>query len=88
MSQTKLAYVFFLFESIVCLETKKMVLVPLMCLDGRRDLTPPCAKQKNSFAVEISQVALSRTEQRVWREDLAPLDVLITTAAVATAGRG
>ena len=49
----------FLFEGIVCLETKNMVLVPLMRLDGRRDLSPSCAKRKNSFAVEISQVALS-----------------------------
>ena len=58
ISQTKLAYVFF-FEGIVRLETKNMVLVLLMRLDGRRDLPPPCAKRKKSFAVEISQVALS-----------------------------
>ena len=67
----------------MCLETKKIVLVLLMRLDGRRDLPPPFAKRENSFAVEISQVALSRTEQRVWREDLAPVDVLMTAAAVA-----
>ena len=47
----------FLFEGIVYLEIKKMVLVPLLRLDGSRDLTPLCAKQKKSFAVEIYQVA-------------------------------
>ena len=88
MSQKKLAYVFFLFEGIVCLETKKMVLVPLMRLDGRRDLPPPCAKRKNSFAVEISQVALSVLDRRVWREDLSPVDVLMNAAAVAMTGLG
>ena len=31
----------------VCLETKKMVLVPSMRLDGRRDLPPTCAKREN-----------------------------------------
>ena len=40
------------------------------------------------FVVDISHVALSGPDRRVWREDLAPLDVLITAAAVATAGRG
>ena len=72
----------------MCLETKNMVLISLMHLDGRRDLPPPCAKREKSFAVNISQVALSGPDQRVWREDLAPVDVLITAAAVATAGRG
>ena len=52
-----------------------MVLVPLMCLDGRRDLTPPCAKWKKSFAVEIYKVDLSGPEQRVWREDLDSVEV-------------
>ena len=65
ISQKKLAYVIFLFEGVVCLETKNMVVVLLMCLDGRRDLSPPCAKRKNSFNVEISQVDLSGPEQRV-----------------------
>ena len=65
-----------------------MVLVSLMCLDGRRDLPPPWAKQKKSFAVEIYQVALSGTDWRVWREDLAPVVMLITEAAVAMAGHG
>ena len=88
MSHTKLAYVIFVFEGIVCLETKNMVLVPLIHLDGRRDLPPPCAKRKNSFAVEISQVALSGPEWRVWREDLALVDVLMTAAAVAMVGFG
>ena len=48
---------FFVFGK-VCLETKKMVLAPSMCLEGRQDLTPPCAKRKKAFAVEIYQVAL------------------------------
>ena len=78
----------FLFVEMVYLETKKMVLVPLMRLYGRRDLSPPCAKQKKSFAVDISQVALSGQDRRVWREDLAPVFMLITAAAVETAGRG
>ena len=88
MSQTKLAYVIFLFEGIVFLETKKIVLFPLMSLGGRRDFPPPCAKQKNSFAVEISQVALSGLERIVLREILAPVDVLMTAAAVVMAGFG
>ena len=40
------------------------------------------------FAVEISQVALSEPERRVWREDLTPVDVLTNAAAVAMAGFG
>ena len=72
----------------MCLDTKKMMLVPLMRLDGRRDFLPPCNKRKNSFAVEIYQVALSRPEQRVWREDLAPVDMLMTADAVAMVGFG
>ena len=72
----------------MCLETKKMVLVPLIRLDGRHDSPPPCAKRKNSFAVEISQVALSVLDRRVWREDLAPVDVLMNAAAVAMTGLG
>ena len=59
-----------------------------MRLDGRRYLPPPCAKQKISFDVDISQVAFSGTDQIVWREDFSPVVVLITAAAVATAGRG
>ena len=88
MSHTKLAYVIFLLEGIVCLETKKMVLVLLMRLDRRRDLPTPCAKQKNSFAIEISQIALLGPERRVWREYLSPLGVLMTAAVVAIAGFG
>ena len=72
----------------VCLDTKKMVLVPPMSLEGIWDPPPPCAKRKNSFAVEIYQIAFSGTDRRVWREDLAPVVVLITAAAVATVGRG
>ena len=72
----------------VCLETKKMVSVTSTRLEGRRDLPPPCARHKNSFVVEIYQVALSGTNWRVWREDLAPVMVSITVAAVARTGRG
>ena len=88
MPHTKLAYVIFLFEGIVFLDTNKMVLVLLMRLDGRRDFPPPCAKRKNSFAVEISQVALSGLDRIFWREDLATVDVLMTASAVAIAGFG
>ena len=65
-----------------------MVLVLSMCLEGRRVLSPPYAKRENSFAVEISQVSFSGLDQRVWREDLAPVMVLITATAVATVGCG
>ena len=70
----------------MCLEKKKMVLVPLMRLDVRRDLPPPCAKRKNSFAVNISQVALSGPDRRVSTEYLAPVDMLMTAALVVTTG--
>ena len=86
-SQTKLAYVIFLFGDIVCLETKNMMSVPLMRLDGRGD-SAILRLSGNVFAVEISQVALSGTERRIWREDLAPVDVLMTATAVAMAGFG
>ena len=65
-----------------------MVLVLSMCLEGRRVLSPPYAKRENSFDVEISQVAFLGTDQRVWREDLEPVMVLITASAVEMAGRG
>ena len=78
----------FLFEGMVCMETKNIVLFPLMCLDGRCDLPPPCAKWKNSFAVDISQVALSGADWRFWREDLASVDVLMTADVVAMVGLG
>ena len=72
----------------MCLETKKMVLVPLIRLDGRRALPPPFAKRKFIFAVKVSQVSLLGPDRRVWREYLAPVDVFIAAAAMATAGRG
>ena len=46
------------------------------------------ALRENSFAVEISQVALSGPERKVWREDLVPVDMLMTAATVAIAGFG
>ena len=88
MSQKKLTSVIFLFVGMVCLEKNKMALVPLMRLDGRRDLPPPCDKREELFAFKISQVALSGQDRRVWRENLAPADVLFTASAVATSGRG
>ena len=63
-----------------------MVLVPTARLEGRRDLPPTCSRRKNSFVVKISQVALSGPDWRVWREDLAPVMVSITAAAVARTG--
>ena len=83
-----MADVFVLFEGTVCLETNKIVLLPLMRLDGRHDLLPPCAKRNNLFAGYISQVDLSGPERRVCREDLAPVDVLMTAAAMAMEGFG
>ena len=71
-----------------CLETKNILLVPSTRLEGRQYLPPPCARRKNLLAVEISQVTLSGPERRVWREDLAPVLVSITEAAVATMGQG
>ena len=65
-----------------------MVLVPSMRLEGRLDLPPPCAKQKNSFAVDIFQVAILGPDQRVWRQEFAPVMVSITASEVATTGRG
>ena len=87
MSQTKLAYVIFSL-GMVCFETKKMVSVPSMCLGWRWYLPPHCDKRKNSFAVEISQLYFSVPDRRFWREDLAPVMMSITVAAVAMAGRG
>ena len=72
----------------VCLKTKKMVSVPSMHLEGRRDLPPPCAKRKNSFAVEIYQVAFWGPDRRAWREYLEPVMVSITAAAVEKTGSG
>ena len=72
----------------LCLETKKIVLVHSMCLEGRWDLPPPCAKRKNYFAVEIYQVDFSGPYRRVWRENLALVIVSITAAEVETVGRG
>ena len=71
-----------------CLETKKIVLVTSTRLEGRGDLPPPCARRKNPLAVEISQVALLGQERRVWRDDLAPVLVLITAAVVEMIGQG
>ena len=71
-----------------CLEKKKIVLVPSTRLDGRWDLPQPCARRKTYLVVEISQVAFSGTERRVCREDLAPVLVSITAAAVANMGQG
>ena len=70
------------------MDTKKMVLSPSMCLEGIRDLPPPCAKRKNSFAVEIYQVDFLGTDWRVWREDLVPVMVSITASEVENTGRG
>ena len=67
----------------VCLETNNMVLAPSTCLEGRRYLPPPCARQKKMFLVDIPQVAFLGPYRRVWREDLAPVMVSITAAAVA-----
>ena len=61
-----------------------MVSVPSTRLEGRKDSPPPFARRKNSFVVEISHVAFSGTDRRVWREDLAPVIVLITMAEVVT----
>ena len=58
---------YFLSLWMVFLETKKIVLVLSMCLERRRNLPPPCAMRKNSFAVEISQVVFSGPDWRVWR---------------------
>ena len=61
---------------------------PLNEFGGETGFTPTCAKRKNSFAAEISRVAFSGPDRRVWREDLAPVMVLITSEAVETTGRG
>ena len=84
----KVGIYIFLLDGIVCLDTNKMMLVPLIRFGGRRDLPPPCGKWKNSFSVKISQVALSGPDRRVWREDLAPVDVLMTASMVEMAEFG
>ena len=70
MSQKKLACVIFLFVGMVFLETKKIVLVPLMRLDGRHDLPPPCAKQKicllSRFPKLIFQGRIGEFGGRIW----------------------
>ena len=71
-----------------CLETKKSVLVPLTHYERRQDLPLSCARRKNTFAVEISQVAFSGPERRVWRDKFALVLVSITRAAVEMLGRG
>ena len=78
----------FLPLGIACLETKKIVLVPSTFLEGRQDLPLPCARRKYLLAVEISQVAFSGPERRVWREELAPVLVSINAAAVEMTGQG
>ena len=65
---------------------KKMVLIPSTRLEGRRYLPPPCSRRGKLLAVEISQVTFLGLDQRVWREDLAPVTVSIAAAAVATIG--
>ena len=65
-----------------------MVLVLSICVEGRRDLPPPCVKRKNSLAVEIYQVAFLGSDWRFWREDLALVMVFINAAEVETAGLG
>ena len=65
-----------------------MVSVLSTRLEGRRDLSPPSARRKNSLAVEISQVAFSGLDLKLWREDMAPVMVMITAEAVAKMGRG
>ena len=72
----------------VCLETKNMILVPSICLEGRPDLFPPCAKRKFLFAVDIYKVYFLGPDKIVWREDLAPVMVLIPFTVVETVGRG
>ena len=75
---------YFLPLGIACLETKNIVLLPSTRLEGKRGLRPPCSRRKHSLAVEISQVTFLGPEWRVCREDLAPVLVSITAAAVAT----
>ena len=84
----KVGIVFCLFVGVVCLDTKKMALVPLMPLYGRRDLPPPCAKRENSFAVDIFQVALSGPNPPSKLYDPNRFLPMVTETAVATAGRG
>ena len=65
-----------------------MVSVPSISLEGRQDLPPTCARQKDLFAVEIYQVAFGGLDRRVRREDLSPVMVSITAADVAKMGSG
>ena len=86
--EDKVGIGYFLPLGVECLETKKMVLAPSTSLEGRRDLSQPYSRQKTLLVVEISQVAFSGPEQKVWREDLVPVMVSIPAAALVTTGRG
>ena len=61
---------------------------PFNVFGGETAFTSTLCQAENTLAVEISQVACSGPEQRVWGEDLAPVMVSITEAVVATIGRG
>ena len=50
--------------------------------------TSTLCQAEKKIVVEIFQVAFSRLDQRVWREDLAPVMASITATAVATTGLG
>ena len=70
------------------LRYKEDGIVTFNMFGGGQDLPPPCVRRKKSFVVEIYQVALLGPDQRVWREDLMPVMVLITALAVPATGRG
>ena len=69
------------------LRYKEDGIVTFNMFGGGQDLPPPCVRRKKSFVVEISQVSFLGTDQRLWREDLAPVMVSITALAVPTTGR-
>ena len=67
---------------------KEDVIGPVNVFGRETVFTAALGKAENSFSVEISLVAFSGPDWRVWREDFAPVVVLITAEAVEMSGRG
>ena len=61
---------------------------PFNVFGGDTGFTSTLCQAEKLLAVEISQGAFSGLDRKVWGEDLAPVMVLITAAAMVTMGRG
>ena len=65
-----------------CLETKKYCVGAFNSFVEETGFPSTLCQAEKLLAVEIPQVAFLGPERRVWRENLAPLLVSITVAAV------